>query len=162
MFHRPQNVDAIEPLAAKETSASLYVILPANVGQFSTPSLFRTLADGGYASLSTRDPHELLADHRAQSGAQHVNDLEPPALQCSSDLAAVKQALLEHGFSAVVLSGAGPALFAFGESGADPQALAQRATAAIAESTGTELHIRASAFLNRESGDWYYAQGAVK
>ena len=162
VFHRPQNVDAIEPLTAADASASLYVVLPANAGQLSTPRLFRTLADGGYTSLSASDPHDLLASHQAQSGAQHVNDLEPPALQCSSELAAVKQALLAHGFHAVVLSGAGPALFAFGESGSDPQALAQRATAAIAESTGAALDIRAAEFLSRESGGWYHAQGAVK
>ena len=137
VFHRPQNVDAIEPLTAADASASLYVVLPANVGQLSTPRLFRTLADGGYASLSAAT-RTTSWPHQAQSGAQHVNDLEPPALQCSSELAAVKQALLAHGFHAVVLSGAGPALFAFWRVGPDPQALAQRATAAIAESTGAD------------------------
>lgn len=141
VFHRPEGVEATPPLTAFESSlqqpplqaeagpptSMLWVALPLGLTPLSAPQLFRGLAADGYASLSEARPEQLLeaaarggGDDAAAASVDRisrclVNDLQASALAGSPELAAVHQALLDQdGVSAAALSGAGPALFAFG------------------------------------------------
>ena len=83
----------------------------------------------GHAGRSEPDPQTLLvamgayegrwltpalAETLPPDGQLFLNDLQPYALDESSQLAAVQAALLDHGGLKAVLTGAGPAMHAFG------------------------------------------------
>lgn len=142
-FHYDR-VESVVPMAGLKAGTRylpLYLILPDV--SLSTTAVVQRLTEElrgggirggatnrkGYAGRSEPDPQTLLvamgayegrwltpalAETLPPDGQLFLNDLQPYALDESSQLAAVQAALLEHGGLKAVLTGAGPAMHAFG------------------------------------------------
>lgn len=171
VFHKPQGVSSAAPLSFAASGGNrLFLITPIGGAPLSVPRLFRLLADASYASLSTREPADLVellterADARSSRAgdlaAACVNDLEPPALEACPTLGAIQTHLLQdEGFHVASLVGAGPSLLAFGEPRGGGEALAERLVRACAP--GSEagavraIQVRAVHFARRDAEQWY-------
>ena len=159
VFLRAEAAEALPPLPSGllEGSSSAWLLVVAPEVSLSTPAVFRKLAASQYSGLSAADPASLR-DSFAAAPTLGVNDLHDDALQLCPELAVVSAALQREGFESVLLSGAGPCLYAVGppQDGETAEAFAARfADAATAES-GVPVRAWPVAFAkpDEETG-WY-------
>ena len=173
VFHKPQGVSSVAPLSFPAELAAgdgdgggdgLFLITPVGAAPPSVPRLFRLLADASYATLSSREPSELLqlaagrgdgssSGHVADLAAACVNDLEPPALEACPALGAIRSHLLQaEGFRLASLVGAGPSLAAVGAPRGGGEALAAR----LVEAGAGDVQVRAVGFARRDDAEQWY------
>ncbi|GKY92029.1 hypothetical protein MPSEU_000174500 [Mayamaea pseudoterrestris] len=150
---RGEVITPMDPLSSSRgTATKVYLVKPSKIG-LSTPAVFQAL---DYNELSDMDPDEMLLPAFAQDLAQvdnrfFVNDLEAPAFRVAPALANIKQALLQHGFDHVLMSGSGSTIFCLGE----PKDASAFQHEFVVKDNKHGVDVFVSKFINRPEGEWY-------
>ena len=148
---RGEIMTPIDPPLKSGTKVCL--VKPTSIG-LSTPAVFKAL---DYDELSSMDPEQTLSaftrdqpDMHEVSDEYFINDLEPPAFRVVPALLDIKNALLDHGFDHVMMSGSGSTIFCLGE----PRD-ADKFQKEFIDDNRHDVNVFRSEFISRREGEWY-------